>query len=320
MHTKTMEPKTFTSTKKEIFDSYLTYFKAYTTRNWDAMLETFHPEITVVGTGIDELKLTTKEVIEFYKREFEQAPEVMKCDITKVHVQKISTDSALIIMTCNMRFGNNKYNYFVPNNRTTAIMKQSGGVWKLLNGHWSQPSECQDVGESIPYKTLQQENKTLEQIVVARTEEIQTQNRKLEKIIKTKNQLFSIIAHDLRSPFNSFMGLSEIMLLNFNKNYQKKEYFKTRLTIINQQARHLYTIADNLLNWAKSQLNETRINITHCNVANIIENQISVLNELHRSKRIIIEKDLLPELTFNSDPEIINIVLRNILSNAIKYS
>ncbi|MDY0279997.1 MAG: nuclear transport factor 2 family protein [Salinivirgaceae bacterium] len=197
-----MRPKLLTGFEEDVYNGYLSYFTAYTNRNWDGMLKTFHPEITAVGTGIDEVKLSWEEIIEFYRREFEQAPEAMKYDITDVFVQKISSDSALLVLTCHMKYASLQQHFCVPNNRTTAIMKLSGGAWKLLHGHWSQPAEGQDIGESIPYKKLQEKNKNLEQIVLARTQQIQDQNEKLEKLNNTKNHLFSIIAHDLRSPFN----------------------------------------------------------------------------------------------------------------------
>ncbi|MDD4747504.1 MAG: HAMP domain-containing sensor histidine kinase [Salinivirgaceae bacterium] len=110
------------------------------------------------------------------------------------------------------------------------------------------------------------------------------------------------------------------MLLNYDKNYSEKDYFKNHLKIINQQALYLFTTADNLLNWAKKQIDEVSTNIQSCNITNIIDEQITTLSNLYHSKKLKIEKNFHPDLTFHSDPEILNIVLRNVITNAIKYS
>jgi signal transduction histidine kinase len=317
---KSMKPEKLKKEEKVIFESYMNYFISYSSRNWESMLETFHPDISVIGTGLDEIKLTARETIEFFRREFEQAPEMLRYQISDVHVQIITDETALVLLACDMEFKTSTQTFFVPDNRTTAVMKKTVDGWKLFHGHWSQPAIGQDVGESIPYKKLQEENKHLEQLVKARTRQIEKQNEKLEKLNKTKNHLFSIIAHDLRSPFNSFLGLSEVMMLNFEKNYPKKEYFHTRLGIINQQARYLFSIADNLLNWARTQIDEVNVELKNCTINTIIEEQLAGLKELYYSKKIDIQKVTTDEIVFLTDPEIVSIVTRNVLTNAIKYS
>ncbi len=315
-----MMPEKLKKEERVIFESYMKYFSSYSSRNWEKMIETFHPDISVVGTGLDEVNLTSVRAMEFFRREFEQAPEMLGYQITDAHVQIISEDTSVVVLTCDMEFRTNSQTYYVPDNRTTAVMKKTPEGWKLIHGHWSQPAMGQDIGESIPYKKLQEENKHLEQLVNARTRQMEIQNKKLEKLNRTKNHLFSIIAHDLRSPFNSFMGLSEVMVLNFEKNYPKKEYFHTRLGIINQQARYLFSIADNLLNWARTQIDEVNVEIKSCTINTIINEQLAGLKELYFTKKIDIQKVTDEEVVFLTDPEIISIIIRNILTNAIKYS
>jgi signal transduction histidine kinase len=192
--------------------------------------------------------------------------------------------------------------------------------WRIAHGHWSQPAEGQDVGDSIPYKLLKQRNKELEETVSDRTKEIEKQNIKLRNLNDTKTKLLSIIAHDLRSPFNAFMGLTEVMLLNFKEKLQNPDYFKLRLQQIHERAQHLYSVADNLLNWAWTQTDEISINWSTSKVDTIINEQVIALHDMAKGKDIAIALNIDSNSTVYTDPEILGIIIRNFVSNALKYS
>jgi signal transduction histidine kinase len=306
--------------KQAIVDAYLDYFNAYSKRDWSRMVNRFAKEFTMFGTGIDEVSSKTEHTLNFFKREFEQSPQPVEYSIREIEVFQINSFTAYLIVLMDMKISAGRSKIDCPNNRSTVIMILEENEWKIAHGHWSQPAEGQDVGVSIPYKLLQERNKQLEERVVERTREIEKQNIELKDLNDTKTRLLSIIAHDLRSPFNAFMGLTEVMLLNFDENIKNKDYFKTRLEQINERAQHLYSFADNLLNWAWTQTEKIKVNLERVNVNNLLEKQILSLNDIIERKDITINFDLSNSIWAQTDSEVLGIILRNFISNAIKYS
>ncbi len=306
--------------KQDIIDAYFDYFNAYTKRHWDDMLETFTKTLTMFGTGVDEVSLSYKDSLNFFTREFEQSPSPLEYKIKEMEVFKISEDVAYIMILMDMTFIFPDEVLDCPDNRTTAVMKKEAGEWKLTHGHWSQPAEGQDAGTSVPYKLLKEKNKQLEEKVHERTIEIEKQNEELQRLNNTKTNLLSIISHDLRSPFNAFLGLTEVMLMNFQENINDPNYFKERLQLINNRAKGLFSVADNLLNWAWTQTGEINVVFKNQKLKPIVNNQVEAHIENAAAKNINIEVQVPDEIEVNTDSEILAIIVRNFISNAIKYS
>lgn len=306
--------------KKAIIDAYFDYFEAYTQRDWNRMISRFSKNITMIGTGIDEYASNREKVLELFSREFEQAPLEVECHIQKVDVQMVCEGAAYLTILMEMMAGPNAEVSHTLNNRTTALMVWEDNAWKLAHGHWSEPSEWQKEGESWPYKVLEEKNRILQEKVLERTKEIDRQNSELKKLNDIKTRLLSIISHDLRSPFNAFMGLTEIMLLTFERNFENPDYFKSRLQLINERAQSLYLVTDNLLNWAKAQSDEIVINFAQIELKDIVLQQMEILRDVAQNKEIEFKLNIPESLTFISDSDVVSIIIRNILSNAIKYS
>ncbi|HZJ74880.1 MAG TPA: ATP-binding protein, partial [Perlabentimonas sp.] len=305
---------------KEIIDAFRDYFDAYTSRDWDRMTSRFSKNMTMFGTGIDEAGNNAAETISFFKREFSQSPESIKYTINSISTHKISETTAYLTVLMDMFISMGQEVINCHNNRSTIIMVKEDGIWKLAHGHWSQPAEGQEVGGSIPYKLLKEQNKLLEEKVTKRTREVENQNIKLKNLNDTKTKLFSIIAHDMRSPFNAFMGLTEVMLLNFEENISNPEYFKIRLEQIHERATNLYSVADNLLNWAWAQTEDITINWADTQIERVIKKQVAATEDVAKHKNININLDIDPNLCIKSDSEILGIVIRNLILNAVKYS
>ncbi|HPF92537.1 MAG TPA: ATP-binding protein [Tenuifilaceae bacterium] len=316
-----MIDKKYTEHKdQEIINAYFEYFYSYTNRNWQAMISRFASGLTMFGTGIDEVSLNKKDTLSFFAREFDQSPAPLEFEIKELEVFKLSHNVAYLMILMDMVFIFPDERIDCPNNRTTAIMVLEDGEWKLAHGNWSQPAEGQEIGESVPYKLLKERNRILEEKVRERTIEIEKQNIELQNLNKTKTNLLSIIAHDLRSPFNAFMGLTEVMLLNFDENINDKEYFRKRLELINDRARNLFNVADTLLNWAWTQTEEIVTKKEETRVKAIIATQVNILKDLSQRKEISIKDISKEDLTLSADSEILGIIIRNLLSNSIKYS
>jgi signal transduction histidine kinase len=147
---------------------------------------------------------------------------------------------------------------------------------------------------------------------------LQKQKEKLEQLSKTKDKIFSIIAHDLRSPFNSILGFSELILLNIRTDeIGKTEQF---IETINSTAKNTLSLLENLLTWAKSQTGQISFKPEIFNLKPVIEEILNVLDSASKLKLISIKYLQSDETEIFADKNMLKTVLRNLISNAIKFS
>ncbi len=147
---------------------------------------------------------------------------------------------------------------------------------------------------------------------------IQQQNNSLEKLIHTKNKLFSIIGHDLRSPLCVQSSLSEFLIHDFN-NLDKENILES-IYAINKTANNALNMLSNLMDWSKTQnnmLNPIPVNI---NIKQKISDIIDLQSEAWRAKKINIDISCEDELCLFADEQMTETILRNLLSNAIKFT
>ena len=143
-------------------------------------------------------------------------------------------------------------------------------------------------------------------------------NIELRKLNATKNKFFSIIAHDLRSPFNTILGFTE-MLQKRHKTINDEElemYSKN----IYKASLNTYKIVENLLTWSHSQLNNVSQKPITINVKLFVSDMIGQLHETATLKEIKIENCVDQSIYARADRNIAIVVLQNLLSNAIKFS
>ena len=140
---------------------------------------------------------------------------------------------------------------------------------------------------------------------------IQRDKLKLEELNLTKDKLFSIIAHDLRSPFNHILGFSALLIENI-KEYEiaKSEEY---LGIIKSSAQNTLTLLDNLLNWAKSQTGQIKLNSKKIILSSIINEIIKQSNSIAIAKQISLMYEQAEEIELYADVDILKTVLRNLI-------
>ncbi|NPA37478.1 MAG: sensor histidine kinase [Chlorobi bacterium] len=148
--------------------------------------------------------------------------------------------------------------------------------------------------------------------------ELRHKNEELNNLNATKDKFFSIIAHDLKSPFNSLMGFSEMLSLHAeSKNIdQVMEYSN----IIHNSTKKLFNLVENLLQWSRAQLGTTKYNPEQSDIYLLSYNIISLLRLSAEEKDIVISSRMSRDLIGWVDENLFNTVLRNLLSNAIKFS
>lgn len=171
---------------------------------------------------------------------------------------------------------------------------------------------------SLKSKELKSLNENLELLVEERTQKIVDYTKDLENTNKTKDKFFSIIAHDLKNPFNSIIGYSDILKTEY-KELSEEEIFSD-INILYTTSKNGYVLLDNLLQWAQSQTNQIKYNPQKIQLYSITQECIEGVDNLSRFKDIEIINNIPKNLEFTADENLIKTILRNLLSNAIKYT
>jgi len=307
-----------TGRRKEIIDSYLDYFNAYTARHWDELIMWLSEDVTMFGTGVDEVALDGEKTRELLLREFQQAPLPITYKIVEAEVFEVSDHVVYLMLIMDMQLICKDIPVVFESNRTTAIMTFKDGRWKLVHGHWSQPDRDIDVGESVPYRLLMERSRQLEEKVLERTKKIIEQKEELEKINRTKDKLLSVIAHDLKNPFNSILGFSEILAENPDQFDCDK--LKSMCRLIHQQAQSAHSLLDNMLQWAKMQTDHITFNPEPLLLKKLVEEAIEHSALLSHKKETEICVELENDLYGLADRHMLQVILHNLLSNAIKFT
>ena len=134
----------------------------------------------------------------------------------------------------------------------------------------------------------------------------------------TKDKFLKIISHDLRTPFNSIIGFSELL----NTDYDLFEDLERKNCIqeINTSSHFAYRLLDNLLTWARTQTDEIRINKENLNLKELVETSISTYLLNADSKNISVLNKVQADLIISIDKNTALTFIRNIVNNAIKFT
>lgn len=154
--------------------------------------------------------------------------------------------------------------------------------------------------------------------MVAIENKLRKNSEDLKNSIADKDKFFSIIAHDLRGPFQGFLGLSGI--LAEEAFVLSREEIKDFAGELNKSLVTQYNFLEELLQWAKLNTNRVSLNIVGFNLVKAINSVIDVLQNNASSKNISINLIGGEEVVLSADCDMIKLVIRNLLSNAIKFS
>jgi signal transduction histidine kinase len=142
---------------------------------------------------------------------------------------------------------------------------------------------------------------------------------KLQAANEAKDKLFSIIAHDLKNPFNALINLTDIMATEFN-NLSEAECLEY-IQLANYAAKNAYSLLENLLDWARTQTGDLRWLPQKIDYNEILDKTIALLNEQARTKGVdLLYKKALQQNYIYADSNMLKTVFRNLVSNAIKFT
>ncbi|MDP4195839.1 MAG: PAS domain S-box protein [Bacteroidota bacterium] len=163
------------------------------------------------------------------------------------------------------------------------------------------------------------------QLLENKTEELTQANSRLEKSEKelqelnsAKDKYFSIIAHDLKSPFNGLLGFSNMLLLDFDQ-FNKND-IKTYLKYINSSLKNIFNLVENLLDWSRVQTGRLEFNPERLNLYDYVNSTLKLLESNSLGKSIKTSVKIDENLLVLADRKMLQSVLQNLISNAIKFT
>lgn len=140
----------------------------------------------------------------------------------------------------------------------------------------------------------------------------------LERANSEKDKFFSILAHDLRSPFNSFLGLTELMSTDLQS--MTLDEIRKIATTMQVSASNLYRLIDNLLEWSKIRRGLATFNPDMISLNRLVEDVVQLHSEPARQKGVGILNAVPGIMTVCADEKMLETVLRNLISNAVKFT
>jgi signal transduction histidine kinase/FixJ family two-component response regulator len=180
-----------------------------------------------------------------------------------------------------------------------------------------------ELEQKVKDRTLDLEfaNTKLQEELAERTrsqEALRKSEAELKELNATKDKFFNIVAHDLKNPFTSLLGSSELLFENIDNMDTKN--IKKLATILNDSAKGGYAILLNLLDWSRSQTGLIEINPENINLRVLINENIANQQLPATNKSITLKSEIKKDIQLLADKNMINTVLRNLLSNAIKFT
>jgi len=155
----------------------------------------------------------------------------------------------------------------------------------------------------------------INKLLIEHQEELKKRSIELEQLNQVKDKFFSIISHDLRSPINALHGLLNLV---DNKQITQEEFINLTHEL-KIQFNHTRTLINNLLDWALLQMDKLKIQPEKIDLSITVEQNFKMLNALHL-KEIKMANLIKPGLLGWGDLNMINLVFRNLILNAIKFS
>jgi len=183
-------------------------------------------------------------------------------------------------------------------------------------------------GKIIAYRgilrdiTEQKKNEGKLKQLIERLEYVNNQLKISEEELKntnaSKDKFFSIIAHDLRSPFSSLLSFSEFLIEDIDE--LSKEEIKSFAEKIHESAKNVFTLLENLLQWSKIQSGKIPYQPSNFNISFKINQVTALLTDNAVNKKIHIVNEVSPNAVVFADEDMIFSVIQNLLSNAIKFT
>lgn len=155
--------------------------------------------------------------------------------------------------------------------------------------------------------------------LIAAKKTILRQTESLKKTMKSRDRMYSVIAHDLRSPLGSIKMMLNILFVSLDEGKIGKDMYEM-LSLSNQTTEETFNLLDNLLKWTKSQINKLNVVYQDLNLYEELKGIVSFSDNIAQPKGISVVMGNEKECGAFGDKDMIATITRNLLSNAIKFS
>ncbi|MFP4470477.1 MAG: two-component regulator propeller domain-containing protein [Bacteroidales bacterium] len=170
----------------------------------------------------------------------------------------------------------------------------------------------------VRINVIKKQKKKLSLLVDQKTEQLRIINKQLKSVNNTKDKFFSIIAHDLKNPFNSLMGFSELLEQEWNEinDREKLEIVK----MMNSTSTDTYQLLVNLLEWSRLQSDKIDFCPLNINLEFLIRGTYQQIKANAFLKNLLIRIKVPGDIEVYADENMLNTLVRNLLSNAVKFT
>ncbi|MBZ0181614.1 MAG: PAS domain S-box protein [Melioribacteraceae bacterium] len=176
--------------------------------------------------------------------------------------------------------------------------------------------ELEKINEELVLSREQIEDTLYEKNILV--DQLEGTRIKLEEAIKQKDKFFSIISHDLKSPFQGLLGLTNIIVEDI-EGLNLKE-IKEYTSLLHNSAESIYKLLENLLEWSRLQRDMIEFQITKVNLNSLVEPIIEIQSQNLKNKNISLENLVSNNLDISADVNMVTTIIRNLISNAVKYT
>jgi signal transduction histidine kinase len=160
-----------------------------------------------------------------------------------------------------------------------------------------------------------QRRRQINMLLMQHQEDMEKRSDELERLNQVKDKFFSIISHDLRSPINALAGILDLM----SKDAVKPEDFKHHTQELRLRFNHTRTLLNNLLDWTLLQMDKLNLQAAKIDLHKIVDENIQLLGSI-KDKKIDLVNNVPNNAIGFADSNTINLVIRNLMTNAIKFT
>lgn len=165
---------------------------------------------------------------------------------------------------------------------------------------------------------IRKQNKELIKLNASLEEKVKERTKELSVANASKDKFFSIIAHDLRSPFNALFGLTDFLIGSWEEIDEETKL--ELITDLQNSSKVTYNLLQNLLEWSRSQTGKIVVEPVESDAGQIINENIAVLRKQADNKQITLTNNVPDGTMFYADKNMISTVFRNLISNSVKFT
>jgi two-component system, sensor histidine kinase and response regulator len=195
-------------------------------------------------------------------------------------------------------------------------------LYRFMSKPWEKDDLILTIKEALKSfdqeRTILEQNEELLELNTNLEKKVEQRTLELQELNATKDKFFSIIAHDLKNPFNTLMGFTELLLNNLDSYSSEK--LNEFIGILHDTSRQSYALLENLLDWSRSQTGRIQMLQETIDLYSLTEENINLLNNFAAKKSVTLINDIPAGTQVFADQNMIKTVIRNLLSNAIKYT